>query len=127
MRTTEENNRLIAEFMGYKLVDKEWDLYETPECMYDIRDTSGDLNMKPAGSEMCFHSSWDWLMPVVEKIRINELVENFNINITCDAIIEGLNGLDIHVYAGQYDTTLMVTYQAVIQFIEWYNEQKERS
>jgi hypothetical protein len=118
MKTTEENNRMIAEFMGYELVDKEWDLYKTPECMYDIRDTAGDLNMKPAVSEMCFHTSWDWLMPVVEKIS-EDFKNNNNFYLYNQYILE-TNGEDFLIFR----LSLKDLYNAVVQFIEWYNENK---
>ena len=53
-----EENKLIAEFMGYKT--------------YKM---NGYLNVEYADNnhrtiqDTHYHSSWDWLMPVVEKIR----------------------------------------------------------
>jgi hypothetical protein len=48
MNTT-ENNKLIAEFMGYP---------------YFLSDSGVD-----SWGDDEFHQSWDWLMPVVEKIN----------------------------------------------------------
>lgn len=73
-----------------------------------------------------FKTDWNWLMPVVERIRALEEVENFNINITCDAIIEGHN-LDIHVYGDNKDNTLSIIYKTVIEFIGWYNSVDKQS
>ena len=42
-----EDNKLIAEFMDYDNVDE----------------------MFPFDGELHYHSSWDWLMPVVHRIR----------------------------------------------------------
>ena len=54
--TTEESNKLVAEFMGC--------IYNN-DFYYD-----NDPNMYPEGIEGSkYHSSWDWLMPVVEKIE----------------------------------------------------------
>lgn len=66
-----------------------------------------------------YHSSWDWLMPVVEKI---ESMSN-----------------DVRIYTGHTTITangypvcqvvdvlkINATCQAVYQFIQWYNKQKE--
>jgi hypothetical protein len=57
------NNKLIAEFMGFKK-DAE-DLYLIDD--YNLR--SENQFQATYVSEMEFHTSWDWLMPVVEKIE----------------------------------------------------------
>ena len=49
----EEPNKLIAEFMGYVFVNG---VYESPKDEFHI-------------DEMLYHTSWDWLMPVVEFIK----------------------------------------------------------
>lgn len=48
-----------------------------------------------------YHSSWNWLMPVVEKI------ESFNLTVTVKKIT--------------------FTHSAVCEFIDWYNKTNERS
>lgn len=48
-----EENKLIAEFMGYEV--------EHNKC-YSPKYNDGTI------APMQFHTSWDWLMPVVEKI-----------------------------------------------------------
>jgi hypothetical protein len=50
---TTENNKLIAEFMGIDQVDI---------------DTWLETN-----SNLHYHTSWDWLMPVIEKIQDKHL------------------------------------------------------
>ena len=56
-----ENNRLIAKFIGDQL--------QFPTTFNDTRCISEfDPEM------MCFHLSWDWLMPVVKKME--ELFDN---------------------------------------------------
>ena len=70
-----ENNKLIAEFMGGVL--------SSVPNLINLPQTRGDANIHsvkgsgvlPNGtysvhrlSELKYHTSWDWLMPVVEKI-----------------------------------------------------------
>jgi len=90
------NNKLIAEFMGYEVHP----VYE---------DERHDLQ---------YHTSWDWLMPVVEKIEslrdANEDAYRFTIDM-CNAKIEGTH---IEIIGGSYK--LNTTYQAVIEFIKNY-------
>ena len=58
MNTT-ENNKLIAEFMGWKQCDpNDNTIYANP--------TNGALHS--SDSDMRFHTSWDWLMLVVNEI-----------------------------------------------------------
>ena len=115
-------NKLIAEFMGYKLARCNsgfaWDIGESIPSKDHLFPIQGVLH---TGRELKFHSSWDWLMPVVEKIRFNEFVENFNINITCDVFIEG-EFPEIEIYCDNKVSTLEATYKAVVEFIKWYNE-----
>ena len=53
-----KNNKLIAEFMGYiKYSEQHHDLY----C-----EETGELG---EFKNLQYHTSWDWLMPVIEKIE----------------------------------------------------------
>ena len=83
----EENNKLIAEFM-------------------DLRSTGLSI-YKP--SEYKYHTSWDWLMPVVNKCY------NSNMQHPNDDITQGLIDVDIDS-----------TYQAVVNFIKEYNDGKDK-
>ena len=53
---TIENNKMIAEFMGLEMLN---DLQiKTPK--------DGGIFL----SELKYHTSWDWLMPVIKKIKL---------------------------------------------------------
>ena len=90
MNTT-ENNKIIAEFMGMKPISK--------------NETDGIWNctIKAHGynivQHLSFHSDWNWLIEVVEKI-------------------EGLN------YEFILTTNIENTYNACVTFINWHNKQK---
>ena len=80
------DNKLIAEFMGVDQVDI---------------DTWLETN-----SNLKYHTSWDWLMPVVEKVFIlSEDEEAWRMDIE-----SGLTTLNIDE-----------TYRAVVEFINEYN------
>ena len=102
-----DNNKLIAEFMGYKI--KPHNRVTTDKETIDIQDLE-------------FHSSWDWLMPVAEKIRHLEVVENVNYNLTNDFCIE-TQDYQIHNYIEKGETDIQMVYCSVVQFIKWYNAQ----
>lgn len=109
MRTIEEKNGMIAEFMGYET-------YEHTNSTA-IRLTEGnEFNSVDIGHiHTKFHISWDWLMPVVRHIVTD--LEIVNDDVICSEEREHL--MDIVPFAVIEDT-----YEAVLQFIEWYNKQK---
>lgn len=66
-----------------------------------------------------FKTSWDWLMPVVEKI---ESMEDFRFNMTIEqsfcTVIENHTSNDITATDG--NTKIEAVYNAVVEFIKWY-------
>lgn len=106
-----ENNKLIAEFMT-----------KEPEVL------KRDLNKAGTLESMQYHSSWDWLMPVVDKIE-DFLEEHsmalFNVQIEqcwCEILD---NKTSDTIAQGEGNNKLDATYDAVVQFIKWYNKQNK--
>jgi hypothetical protein len=112
------DNELIAEFMGFKKVGnvmEKWEDGYTSVLCCDIKDLK------------YYEGSWDWLMPVVEKI------EN-----TGDGFISRVTGCRIEGYlcdfvdqenteiSLQFSQTAKIdaVYKAVVEFIKWHNQQK---
>jgi hypothetical protein len=103
MNTT-ENNKLIAEFMGYKT--------------YKM---NGYLNVEYADNnhrtiqDTHYHTSWDWLMPVVEKIqKLYEECMDYNNQMPEDYYYKVLDkGIS---------TPREIIYKAVVEFIKQYNK-----
>lgn len=120
MNTT-ENNKLIAEFMGLQkslmttrnphegLVSDgtAWVLYGVDKYKHLFRD-----------EELEYHTSWDWLMPVVEKIE-DEGVEIVTTNGEC--VISHNDYYKLTTGKSRFG----VTYEAVVEFIKWYNKNKK--
>jgi hypothetical protein len=104
--TTLEGNKLISSFMG--LAGKTGNEY-------------------PIGIGWCtdehmqYHSSWDWLMPVVEKIEAIENSDDYEVDIFGNCCEIGTN--DNHSAVGK--TKIEATWKAVVQFIQWYNQNKK--
>tara|TARA_A100001515_G_scaffold142969_1_gene142953 strand:- start:1117 stop:1446 length:330 start_codon:yes stop_codon:yes gene_type:complete len=108
-----KDNKLIAEFMGAvgtpKYNPTEWDVYITGCLDVDSDDENAQHFYTP--DEMKYHTSWDWLMPVVSKItRDEQYIDN--------DYREHL--LDIVPYGHIEDT-----YDAVVEFIKQYNDEKQ--
>jgi hypothetical protein len=103
-----KSNKLIAEFLGAKPISLgasvEYEMYGIIECIKD------GVNEKHffIPDEMEFKESWDWLMPVVETCYHNGAEENHIGDIT-HALL---------------DCDLEYTYNAVVEFIKWYNKTK---
>lgn len=114
---TQENSKLIDNFM-------ESALHPMSEKMH-IRGLNG----------LDYHSSWDWLMPVVEKI------EKLNVRYACDDRFifhmvkfswvcqftiwpSELTEKTIILKQFSGENRLIVTYQSVVEFIKWYNQNK---
>lgn len=125
-KTIENNNNiLLAEFLGY--IDNgcsEDGFLICPITNYDIEIE----NLK-------FHSDWNWLMEVVNKIDKTELS---GLTFAVDILI-GLTQImcygecKINGVAFPSGTTLIIsenknrkeaTYSACVQFVKWYNENK---
>ena len=103
-----KENKLIAEFMGFTN-EKNIGWYDNQMLMsqnvYDNQDGN-------CFDELLFDESWDWLMPVVEKIE-NYLSENVG---KVGYFDECLNSNDLDV-----------RYQAVVEFIKQYNDEQDKA
>ena len=148
--TTTESNKLIAEFMGMpKQIIKdgrsghkqlvfglgvESDLaqkfhigeYSTKSFV----DDGDNIYYALFCTELEYHSSWDWLMPVVEKIESIKTEEGgYSVQIEDNECIIFTSQHQRELGHGliEYNTPqakLMATYKAVVEFIKWYNENK---
>lgn len=110
-----EGNKLIAEFIEGKMIVVDYhgiNIIQLPDRQYDL------LGLK-------YHSSWDWLMPVVEKIEEGNYAVTITQNIcTIRACIMGDRTIRAH-QTGNYktpNTKLFNTWLAVVEFIKWYNK-----
>ena len=131
MKTIEEKNRMIAEFLGcYKYPENSFDNVWSYE-IYGHIDFVDDGEYEKhfyLPAEMKFHDSWEWLMPVLKKIRGIEdgmLVERIDFMPNDGIAIHIIGAASIIVDAdGSVDGDKVATYEAAVQFIEWYNINK---
>ena len=125
-----EGNKLIAEFMEYRFKNqsKYW-------CIYPLDDNSFLRNLGWVEfNNLKFHSSWDWLMPVVEKVtsliqeklyipigKYKEYEEQHN--------LYGIQWRKLFDYQSYnfFKARIESIYKAIVEFIKWYNScQKEK-
>jgi hypothetical protein len=107
---TTENNKLIAEFMNEEI---------------GFADTSKPcILIDNVWSPIKYHKSWDWLMPVVQKIdsmEYNVVMSRISVNI--NPILED-NKPIVSFVCGDIEQKLSLLHESITEFIKWYNENK---
>ena len=97
-----QDNKLIAEFMGL----------ETPDgCYFEHLTKEGNRELTHH-ILLQYHTSWDWLMPVAQKIE-DYLSDNIG---KVGYFDDGLISNDIEV-----------RYQAVVEFIKEHNDEQRQN
>ena len=100
------DNELIAEFMG--VADKPY--CYIPEHTLDVYDENGFFQEKSNHfqyNELKYHTSWDWLMPVVSKcFKTGDDTHQW------DNIMDAMFTCDINI-----------VYAQVVEFINQYNNE----
>tara|TARA_R110000868_G_C10667438_1_gene746302 strand:- start:63 stop:440 length:378 start_codon:yes stop_codon:yes gene_type:complete len=118
-----EGNKLIAEFMGAKNVK---DMYGLLGWLYEkTPNIHSTHSLHYSDENLEYHSSWDWLMPVVEKINTIDNYEYDVIIWRSDCHIN--NKVEIIFEGSRFkkETTLIsVVWNCVVLFIQWYNSQQ---
>ena len=136
MKTIEEKNRMIAEFMGGKY---------SGQTSFDIKldeiwlPFHGVCKLHDNGKSLKYHTSWDWLMPVVEKIETTTFQLKDGTHTDCWILTsydnrDEFKGWSVEIEAEQlrkkfyvdkkHPSKIEATHNSVVQFIEWYNENK---
>lgn len=119
--TIEQMNEAIATFEGRKQTS----LNEAGKVTKYWSDAQ---SINPFYSEnVHYHESWEWLMPVVEKIATvcpDDVVHmEFGKTYTrCN--LWNLDNGRTHVFDEYKATPILTVYHAVYQFIQWYNSNK---
>ena len=110
----EENNKIIAEFMGIQPIKA-------------ISDNTGKTYYYYNNSEMEdyealpeYHSDWNWLMQVVEKIETHGFTFDIKKNWSCIT----RKGEKIIIRWEEDNNKIEAVYNACLEFIKWYNENK---
>lgn len=121
-----EGNKLIAEFMGGSIKENltvnGYTQMNLPWWAFEVFDFD---KLRVAGYD--YHKSWDWLMPVIEKIH--KMGKMISINFYSD----GNSPIECRIYnwvlggpqhAAESSISIQSCWLAVIDFIKWYNENK---
>ena len=121
-----EGNKLIAEFMQLKTIKRDG---MSDSYMFVLHPGFIPREVCPANLE--YHTSWDWLMPVVEKIENAPNYDFFfhilgnGAFITTTRVENFRDGSpDIVESKIVHDSKIDATWLAVVEFIKWYNKNK---
>ena len=132
METT-EGNKLIAEFMGQTETDndlvfnsningttsnsvfsgwvKKEQEYTRGVPLFVVKNNRTQIDYMR--KNLKYHSSWDWLMPVVEKcLTISVESEEYEIHYA-------------FIHNALWSINIKSVFDEVVEFIKWYNDQKK--
>jgi hypothetical protein len=113
-----KNNKIIAAFMGYEEHENDMGKY------YRIIDVVESYPRNVASECLLYDKSWDWLMPVVDKIEAIE-VESYTIQFN---ILKNTAKWEPAHWCGLKtqikDSKIEASYEAVLDFIKWYNSKQ---
>ncbi len=109
-------NPLIAKFMGARVVQAYSDYEGLSGLMfYFDKDLSPVMRKNLSMSEIKYHSSFEWLMPVCKKIIP-----------PTGWPLDGIKHQTAVMTTLQY-LDLETIYRTVVDFIKWYNKEQENS
>lgn len=97
-----EGNVLIARFLNVEHIER----VEENDPRYYI----DNISYKPM--ELKYHTSWDWLMPVIEKFDSAPYKQEFHIGISAHR-----ECIDANLILYDIDKT----FEALVDAIKWYN------
>ena len=144
-----EGNKLIAEFMGYEegfphridkygyvQVDKGYVIPSITNSQFHEQDSD---THQFSLSELKFYSSWDWIMPVVEKVVLTKIsiprISRMYFNtFRCRKNHPEEHNYKVRIHS-DFDDVLIKTssnveieavWLAVVEFIKWYNSCKKK-
>lgn len=106
------NKELIGVFMGYiNNGDDEYLIHPDTNYDHSMNDPQWFL----------YETSWNWLMPVVEKIE--KLGYGVTIGMGMYCVIQDDVTTDDIEFTGMEESKILSTHKAVVEFINWYNKQ----
>ena len=151
MKENLEQNKLIAQFMGYKYfpkIDKEvlpgW---RTEKCFSPKSIGYGYLCR--GHNDLRYDTDWNWMMKVVEKVESLDLkdwfykwedidgeirsnimgisveIENKHCWIFGELQLDPFITFNEETYKKVYNNKLEATFDSMVEFIKWYNVKKE--
>lgn len=114
-----EGNKILAEFDGWKDKGVLHPYGRSKFNLYSHPDKFGDLWIE----KMKYHSSWDWLMEVVEKIEGTAMAHVCMFNKSCWIEFYGVHN-DPCKFSRTDNTFKMNVFLTCVEFVKWHNQNK---
>lgn len=105
-----DGNRIIAEFMGAKPCKQ----HPNTQLFLKIKD-----NKNPSLQYwhlLKYHKSWDWLIPVIDKIRSSKYYLDYYLS----NLGQFNDGIHINT------KFISSTFESVVEYLKWYNSIKNK-
>lgn len=121
------DNEIIAEFMKFNVTSERTLVDATIERVWKANEYPyfGGFRTEQLSQ---FETSWDWLMPVVEKIENTPVIERpgseYIFTIDKGICIISEDGENPVIECQRFDTRIENTYRCIVNFIKWHNEVK---
>jgi hypothetical protein len=137
-----EHNVRISKFMGNErkiissraLDETEPDEHHYVRCDKEVWVDKHGCILDSEDDELYYHCDWNWIMPVVEKIRVEH---RFSFDISNAASVTKRHihqvdvfddwlggGVTIVCTAVQGISLIEVIYEGVVEFVKWYDSKK---
>ena len=111
MKNIVENNKLFAEFLGYSQPHPDY-----PNTTYWYKKDYQPLTI------LLFHSDWNWLMRVVEKIEsLGYTVTIAGVMCKVTKVLDLENSIVSYVL-GDKSRKLELIYTTMVEFVKWHNK-----
>lgn len=120
-----ENNKIIAEFMGFEQYP-----IQNKSNGYIINFNDGNVPYKLCAGSLEFHSDWNWLMEVVEKIEKIQRSKWSKNTYPCISISAISCKISFYGNTEEIISNIIrpskkqAIYDACVEFIKWYNKKK---
>ena len=122
---TTENNKIIAEFM---IKQEPTENFCVGSIGQEVGVFTGIKTEYFKYEDLKFHSDWNWLMEVVEKIESISFGEDNFINVTIgcgfNCTIQDAHGKLFKLSTWEH-TKIKTVYNTCLEFIKYYNEQNK--
>ena len=109
-----ESNKLIADFMNVQPIQYDEHYQWNDGVYFSVSGVEKDKVLQHIYEYVKYAESWNWLMPVVEKIsKLDTLDKERDFNRALDRVL-----------CLPIDAKIDVVYFSVVEFIKWYNKNK---